>query len=63
MTRTLMIIHKALHLRDDIDRLLESIKEGGRGLVSIEDSVDASIQGLEDYMETTKIMTKMTNYY
>ena len=26
-------------------------KEGGRGLASIEDSVDASIQRLEDYIE------------
>ena len=27
-----------------------SRNEGGRGLASIEDSVDASIQGLEDYI-------------
>ena len=31
-----------------------SRKEGGRGLTSIEDCVDASIQGLEDYIEKSK---------
>ena len=42
-----MTIHKALHLRD-VDTY--SIEEG-RGLASIEDSVDKSIQRLEDYVE------------
>ena len=46
-----MTMHKALHPRDDIDRLYVSRKEGGRGLASIEDSVYALIQRLEDYME------------
>ena len=46
-----MTMHKALHPRDDVDRLYVSRKEGGRGLASIEDSVDASIQRLEDYIE------------
>ena len=44
-------MHKALHLRDDVDRLYVSRKEGGRGLASIEDSVDTSIQRLGDYIE------------
>ena len=47
----LMTIHKALHPRDDVDRLYVSRKEGGSGLASIEDLVDASIQRLEDYIE------------
>ena len=47
-------MHKALHPRDDVDRLYVSIKEGGRGLTSIEDTVDASIQRLEDYIEKHK---------
>ena len=34
-----------------VDRLYVSRKERGRGLASIEDSVDASIQRLEDYIE------------
>ena len=46
-----MIMHKALHPRDDVDRLYISRKEGGRGLASIEDSVDASIKRLEDYIQ------------
>ena len=46
-----MTMHKALHPRDDIDRLYVSRKEGGRGFASIEDTVDASIQRLEDYIE------------
>ena len=50
-TRKLMTMHKALHPRDDVDRLYASRKEGGRGLASIEDSVDASIQRLEDYIQ------------
>ena len=43
-TRKLMTMHKALHPRNDVDWLYVSRKEGGRGLASIEDSVDASIQ-------------------
>ena len=46
-----MTINKALHPRDDLDRLYGSRKDGGRGLASIEDSVDASMQRLEDYIE------------
>ena len=53
-TRKLMTMHKALHPRDDVDRLYVSRKEGGRGLTSIEDSVNASIQRLEDYTEKHK---------
>ena len=50
-TRKLMAMHKALHPRDDIDRLYVPRKEGGRGLASIEDNVDSSIQRLGDYIE------------
>ena len=50
-TRELMTMHKALHHRNYIDRLYVSRKEGGRGLTSIEDSVDASIQRLKDCIE------------
>ena len=53
-SRKLMTMHKALHPRDDVDRLYVSRKEGGRGLASIEDSVDTSIQQLEDYIEKHK---------
>ena len=47
-----MTMYKALHPRDDVDSVPR--KEGGRGLASIEDSVDTSIQRLEDYIEKHK---------
>ena len=47
--RKLLTMHKALHPRDDVDRLYVSRKEVD--IVSIQDSVDASIQCLEDYIE------------
>ena len=50
-TRKLMTMHKALHSRDDVDRLYVSRREGGRGLASIENSLDTSIQRLEDYIQ------------
>ena len=50
-TRKLITMHKALQPRDNVDRLYVSRKEGGRGLASIEDTIDASIQRLEDYIE------------
>ena len=46
-----MTIHKALHPRDNVDKLYVSRKEGGSGLASIEDSVDTSVLQLEDYIE------------
>ena len=46
-----MTMHKALHPRDDVNRLNVSRKEGGRRLTNIEDSVDAIIQWLEDHIE------------
>ena len=53
-TRKLMTMYKALHPRGDIDRPYISRKEGGRGLDSIEDSVDTSIRRLEDYIKKSK---------
>ena len=44
-------MHKALHPRDDVDRLYVSRKEGERGLARIEDTVDASIQQLKGFIE------------
>ena len=46
-----MTMHKALHPRDDVDKLYVSRTEEGRGLASIDDSVYASIRRLEDYIE------------
>ena len=44
-------MHKALLPQDDVGRRYVSRKEGGRGLASIVDRVDASILRLEDYIE------------
>ena len=51
-TKKLMTMYKALHSKDD--RLYVSKKEGGIGLSSIENSFDASIQRLEDYIDKHK---------
>ena len=52
-----MTMHKVLYPRDDVDRLYVSRKEGGREHARIEDSVDISIQRLEDYIEKTRRRT------
>ena len=46
--------HKSLHPRDGIDRLHVIRKEGGGGLTSIENSVDASMRGLKDNIKCVK---------
>ena len=48
------MMHKALHPKDDTNRLYVSRKQGGRGHASIEDSVDALIRRLEDYIKKAK---------
>ena len=50
-TRKLMTMHKALHPKDDVDRLYVSRKDGRSGSISNENTVDASIQQLEDFIE------------
>ena len=45
-TRKLMKMNKTLHPSDDVGKLYISRKEGGKGLASIEDSIDTSIQRL-----------------
>ena len=49
-TRKLFTIYGALHPNSDVDRLYTSRKEGGRGLISIEDCVELAIRGLEVYV-------------
>ena len=46
-TRKLFTIYGALHTKSDVDRLYILRKEGGRGLISIEDCVELAIRGLE----------------
>ena len=49
-TRKLFTIYGALHLKSDVDRLYIPRKEGGRGLISIEECVELAIRGLEVYV-------------
>ena len=49
-TRKLFAIYKALHLTSDVDKLYIPRKEGGKGLISIEDCVELTIRGLEVYV-------------
>ena len=49
-TRKLFIMYAALHPKSDVDRLYIPRKEGGRGLISIEDSIELTIRGLEVYV-------------
>ena len=53
-TRRLFTIYGALHPKSDVDRLYIPRKEGGRGLISIEDCVELAIRGLEVYVYATK---------
>ena len=43
-------IYGTLHPKSDVDRLYVPRKEGGRGLISIEDCVELAIRGLEVYV-------------
>ena len=54
-------IIKALHPGANVDRLYVSRKVRGRGLASIEVSVDASSQRLEDYREKRRGRLITTN--
>ena len=55
--------HKALYPRDDVDRLYVLRKERERGFPSFEDSVDVSIQRLEDYIQKRggRLLTTIRN--
>ena len=48
-TRKLFTIYGALHPKSDVDRLYIPRREGGRGLISIED-YELAIRGLEVYV-------------
>ena len=53
-TRTLFTIYGALYPKSDVDRLYMPRKEGGRGLISIEDCVELAIRGLEVYVHESE---------
>lgn len=52
-TRKLMTMHKALHPKSDVDRLYLPRKNGGRGLLNIEDTVEQAKVSLDNYVESS----------
>ena len=52
--RKLFTIHGVLHPKSDVDRLYVPRKEGGIGLISIEDCVKLAIRDLEVYVYGSK---------
>ena len=54
MTRELFTVYGSLHPKSDVDRLYIPRKEGGRGLISIEDCVELAIRGLEVYVHESE---------
>ena len=52
-TRKMMTIHGALHPKADVDRLYIPRKDGGRGLISIEDCVNDEELSLAEYIENS----------
>ena len=54
MEQKILTMRKVLHPREDVDRLYASRKEGGRIFTNTEDSVDASIQRLDDYIKNAE---------
>ena len=49
-----MTMHKALHPKSNVDRLYISRNEGGRGLISVEDTIETSKIGLERHIQESK---------
>ena len=57
-TKKLIIMHRTLYPKDDVDKLYISIKEAGNGLAGIENCVGATIKELEKYPKKQR----KTNY-
>ena len=53
-TRNLMTMHWALNPKSDVVRIYLSRKEGGRGLICVEDTVKLAILGLARYVLTSE---------
>ena len=48
--RKLFTMYEGLHPKSDVDRLCIPRKDGGRGLIAIEDCVELAVRGLEVYV-------------
>ena len=53
-TRKLLTLRKAHHPKDDVQRLYIKRKEGGRGLISIEECVEDATAGLHHYIQNNQ---------
>ena len=53
-TRKLSRIYGGLHPKSDVDRLYISRKDGGRGLIAIEDCVELAVRSLEVYIHKSE---------
>ena len=53
MTRKQMTMHGSLHPRADVDRLYLPRKEGGRGLLSVEDSISKEENSIAQYVKNS----------
>ena len=49
-TRKLLTMHGGLHQKSNVDRLYIPRKEGGRGLLNVEDVINLAVIGLERYV-------------
>ena len=54
MTRKHLTMYGALHPRSDVDRLYVARAKGGRGLLSVEDSIRKSENDIAEYLEKTE---------
>ena len=53
-TRKLMTMHQTLNPKSDVAKIYISRKEGGRGLITVEDTVKLAIPGLGRYVLTSE---------
>ena len=49
-TRKLLTMHNAHHPKSNVERIYIPRKEGGRGLLNVEDTVNTAILALEEYV-------------
>ena len=52
-TRKLLTMHGGLHPKSNVDRLHIPRKEGGRGLLNVEDVINLAVIGLERYVSSS----------
>ena len=55
-TRKLITMHQGMHPRSDVDRIYVERERGGRGLMSIEDTVNYERHSLKRYTETSDVV-------